>query len=126
MEEVNLLKKLLYVEDDVYSQDLVKRVLGLKYQIDMVPDATSALEKINEEVYDGVLIDINLGHGIDGAQLMEKIKQSANYQDKPLIAITAYAAKADRDEFLERGFTHYISKPYHLKELKTLVDEAFS
>jgi CheY-like chemotaxis protein len=42
-----------------------------------------------------------------------------------MIAITAYAAESDRDEFLSRGFTHYISKPLALSELLRLINGIF-
>ncbi len=38
-----------------------------------------------------------------------------------IIAITAYASKEDRDEFLSKGFSHYISKPFSSKDLINLL-----
>ncbi|MCA0386909.1 MAG: response regulator [Bacteroidetes bacterium] len=125
MENGKKAKKLLYVEDDIYCQNLVFRVLGGRFHLDMVPDAAAAFQKLATDDYDGMLIDINLGHGIDGAQLMERIKVTDHYKDKPLVAITAYAAHSDEEEFRARGFTHYLSKPFHLKDLIGLMEEIF-
>ena len=69
------------------------------------------------------MIDLNLGEGITGVQLMEMIREMPEYNETPMTEITAYAADSDREEFLTRGFTHYISKPFALKELKNLVRE---
>ncbi len=119
-------KKLLYVEDDVYSQMIVSKVLSKQYKVDVVQDAVLALEKIIVNRYDILLIDINLGHGMDGLQLMEKIRGYSGYQKIPIIAVTSYASENDRDEFLSKGFTSYISKPFMLKDLVNLVNEIFN
>ncbi|GAB1348131.1 hypothetical protein MASR1M107_03420 [Ignavibacteriales bacterium] len=118
-------QKLLYVEDDIYCQNLVFRVLGGRFKLDMVTDAAAAFQKLTTDDYDGLLIDINLGHGIDGAQFMERVKVNDHYKDKPIVAITAYTSHADEEEFRERGFTHYLSKPFHLKDLIGLMEEIF-
>ncbi|GAB1348129.1 hypothetical protein MASR1M107_03400 [Ignavibacteriales bacterium] len=118
-------KKLLYVEDDNFCQNIVSRVLSNRYYLDFVVDANEALERFTTNVYDGFLIDINLRHGLDGVQLMQKIKAMEENKDKPFVAITAYAAYSDRTEFLGKGFTHYLSKPFFLKDLGELIDSIF-
>lgn len=47
------------------------------------------------------------------------------YKKTPAIAVTAFATDSDREEFLSKGFTHYISKPFSLKDLRKLVDSIF-
>lgn len=118
-------KKLLYVEDDQFCQNIVSRVLSDKYYLDFVIDAEEALQRLKTNVYHGFLIDINLRHGLDGVQLMQKVKSMEENKGKPFVAITAYAAFSDRAEFLEKGFTHYLSKPFFLKELSELIDSIF-
>ena len=118
-------KKLLYVEDDQFCQNIVSRVLSDKYYLDFVIDAEEAQQRLKTNVYDGFLIDINLRHGLDGVQLMQKVKSMEENKGKPFVAITAYAAFSDRAEFLEKGFTHYLSKPFFLKDLSELIDTIF-
>ena len=76
--------------------------------------------------YDLLLLDINLGRGIDGVELMQQIRQIDFYKNIPIVAVTAYAAEADKLEFLAKGFTHYISKPFSSQELKDLLTKIFS
>lgn len=121
-----LSKTILFVENDKNAQDLVSLTLSKYYKLEIVSNAKEAFEKVKNQKYDALLIDINLGHGMDGAQLMEMIRKIPEYKETPMIAITVYAADSDREEFLSRGFTHYISKPFPLKDLIKLVSEVFS
>lgn len=51
-------------------------------------------------------MDINLGTGMSGTEAVGKIKQFDEYKDTPIVAITAFAMKGDKDEFLKAGCTH--------------------
>lgn len=118
-------KKLLYVEDDELSQSVVIKALSKYYLVDSVKSADEALSILNDKIYDALLIDVNLGHGMDGAQLTEKIRSIPAFSTIPIVAVTAYASELDRQEFLSRGFSHYISKPFGLKDLIKLVSGLF-
>jgi signal transduction histidine kinase/ActR/RegA family two-component response regulator len=119
-------KRLLYVEDDLHAQNVLLLALSKYYQLDVASDAEKAMDKIKNQKYDSFLIDINLRYGTDGVQLMEMIRQIPEYRDTPMIAITAYAADSDRDEFLSKGFSHYISKPFPLIDLINLIGEVLT
>ncbi|MCF8356787.1 MAG: PAS domain S-box protein [Melioribacteraceae bacterium] len=119
-------KNLLYVEDDRSSQDIVKRALSDNYNLDIVCNAAEALEKITSKVYDVFLIDINLGQAIDGLKLVAQLNSIAKYKLTPKIAVTAFACEEDREEFLKKGFTHYISKPFLIDDFKELLSKIFS
>ncbi len=54
------------------------------------------------------------------------IKQIDYYKNIPAVAVTAYAAQADKEEFLSKGFSHYISKPFTSSELKGLLNSIFN
>jgi CheY-like chemotaxis protein len=57
---------------------------------------------------------------------MQKLRQMDYYKNIPIVAVTAYAAQSDKSEFLAKGFTHYISKPFTKKELYSLLQEVLS
>ncbi|NWF90777.1 MAG: response regulator, partial [Ignavibacteriaceae bacterium] len=117
--------KILYVEDDEYSRDVVVRTLSKLHFVETAASAEKALEMMEREKYDVILIDINLKHGMDGVQLMEKVKKIPYYRGVPLVAVTAYASETDRDEFLSKGFSNYISKPFVLSKLQKYVKEIY-
>jgi CheY-like chemotaxis protein len=47
-----------------------------------------------------------------------------NYNEVPIVALTAYASDTDKDEFLTKGFSHYLSKPFTINELNKLLADA--
>jgi CheY-like chemotaxis protein len=125
MAEVMEKKRILYIEDDQFALDLVKRVLVNLFIVDLCDNAAQALELIKTTEYDGFLIDINLGRGMSGIQLLEQIKQMDKHINTPAIAITAYAAESDRKEFLAKGFTAYLSKPFAIHDLRKITESIF-
>lgn len=116
---------MLYVEDDLLCQDVVKRSLSDKFNINVVSKSVDALEMIGKIDYDAFLIDINLGKE-DGLQLVNKINAISKYSDTPKVAVTAFASEGDKKEFLSKGFTHYISKPFLINDLRELLQMIFS
>lgn len=119
-------KKILYVEDDTYAQEIVTRTLSKSFQIEIAENSEQAIGKIELNKYDLILIDINLGIDMDGLKLMKLIRRIDEYSAKPIVAVTAYASTNDREEFLSEGFSHYISKPFKLNDLRELVAEILS
>jgi PAS domain S-box-containing protein len=113
--------KVLYVEDDAIALQYITIVLKSLYDIETTLTAKSALDLINKNQYDVVMLDINLGRGMDGVQLMQEIKKIELYKGIPFVAVTAYAAESDKAEFFAKGFSHYISKPFSSNELKELL-----
>lgn len=122
----NIKPKLLYVEDDVVASNFIEIILKSEYEIDIAFDAKTTLEKVEKNHYDILMIDINLGRGMDGIELLEKIRMIDYYKNIPAVAVTAYASHNDKTEFLAKGFTHYISKPFLAAELKNLLAEIFN
>jgi CheY-like chemotaxis protein len=118
----NLKPKLLFVEDDKVTTDVLSRLFKNKYDCDFAVNGESALIKANENEYDVFLIDIGLPGKMDGIQTTKELKKIKNNKDKPYIAITAYAMEGDKEYFLSEGLTHYISKPFEFKMLKDLIE----
>jgi PAS domain S-box-containing protein len=120
-------KKILYVEDDKISIQFVSIILSDKYYLDVATTAEEALKCINKTTYDLILMDINLSKGMDGVQLTELIRSTIpGYKDIPIIAATAYAMQSDKEEFLRRGMTGYISKPFAKRDILSLLERVMS
>ena len=116
--ETNQKQKVLIVEDDEISKEVVSLFLSGQYEIDSSSTATQALKFIDENQYAAVLMDINLGRGMTGIDLAKKIKLMDNYKDTPIVAITAFAMRGDKEEFISAGFDYYLAKPFTREELK--------
>ncbi|MDD5360588.1 MAG: PAS domain S-box protein [Ignavibacteria bacterium] len=111
----------LYVEDEAPAVLLVKNYLRNICEINVAVSSKDALEKAGIKKYDAILMDINLGKGLDGIQTVELIRAMNGYEKTPIVAVTAYAMKNEKEEFIKRGCTHYLSKPFLKKDLVTLV-----
>jgi len=119
------MKNILYVEDDEISVAVVTFSLAKYYSIDVAKNAEIALKKMNENVFDAILMDINLGRGMNGEELTQVAREIPGYEQTPIIAVTAYAAEEDKNEFLANGMTHYISKPFLIQDLVKLLQNVF-
>ncbi len=121
---INPTIKILYVEDDEISVKYVKTVTKNLYTIDTAKDSDEALNKIKQHKYDAILMDINLRRGMDGIELTKVIRKINGYQTTPIIAITAFAMGREKEEFLARGMTHYLSKPFVKQQLFEVIENA--
>lgn len=115
-------KSILVVDDDNTNLMLVKMFLENYHNITTTSNGVSALELINKNNFDIILMDINLGSGISGLEVIQQIKKNNNYAGVPIVAITAFAMTGDKEEFLSKGCSHYISKPFNRNELLKLLE----
>jgi len=114
---------ILYVEDDRVLNHLVKIYFRDSYETIGVFNAKSALEKLPLYTFRFFLLDINLGEGMNGIDLLKQIKKIPGYEKTPVIAVTAYALEGDREYLLSSGFDGYIPKPFTKKQLLDYMEE---
>ena len=115
---------ILLVEDDEVATNVVMTFLRGAYNLECVTDGEQALEKINAKKYDLILMDINLGSGMNGLHVTKLIREIPHYMGVPIIALTAYAMEGDSEEFLAAGCSHYLAKPFGRQELVDMVKSA--
>jgi PAS domain S-box-containing protein len=113
----------LYVEDDFTNQTVARMYLKDICNLDVANNGESALKLVNEKQYNAILMDINLGAGMDGLEVTKEIRKIERYKCVPIIAVTAFAMSSDEDEFLKGGCTHYISKPFEREQFVSLVEK---
>ena len=118
--------EVLYVENDPVAVEVVKRFLQYQCSIDPVENLEQVVEKIKTKRYAAILMDINLGEGPDGLDVTRYIRTFPEYEKIPIIAITAFAMAGDKEEFLQKGCTHYISKPFKKNDLQKLMAEVLA
>lgn len=113
---------ILVVEDDDINKKLAHRLLSRKgYGITLVSNGQEAVDTFESGRYDLILMDIQMPvmDGLTATQLIRK-KDTKNV---PIIALTAYAIKGDREKFLQQGMDGYISKPIDLDEFYATLDK---
>lgn len=109
--------KILYVEDNLDTQELVKIFLRPIADVDCSINAENILQLLAEKNFDLILLDINLPGRIDGTDAIKLIRRDERFKHIPIIAVTAYAMIGDREKFLQMGCNEYISKPFFKEEL---------
>ncbi|HLY99071.1 MAG TPA: response regulator, partial [Candidatus Angelobacter sp.] len=105
------MKKILIAEDNPVNMELMREILGTsRYEIIEVENGHQALAKIEELSPSLVLLDINMP-GMDGFAVIHNLRKDPRFLKLPVIALTAYAMKDDRNKMIAAGFDSYISKP---------------
>lgn len=113
---------ILYIEDNPENRLLVRRILQAEgYTVVEAPDGPSGLEAAAvSPPPDLILLDINLPE-MDGYELVGKLRQIPGLAATPIIALTAYALKGDRERILAAGCDGYIQKPIDVDSLPVQV-----
>lgn len=119
----NKFPKLLVVEDDQITQEVLGLFLQDIYDIDYAASANEAIELVKTNEYMAVLMDINLGRGKSGLFVTKEIRKMRGKEQLPIIAQTAFAMGGDKEEFLEAGCDYYLSKPFTKSELRDVLSE---
>ncbi len=109
--------KILLVEDYKHSQIIVTRLLKKNNfdSIVVVENGAEAVEAVKKQHFDLILMDMQMPV-MNGFEATEKIRQLPEYKEVPIIALTAFAMKGDREKCLEAGATDYIPKPIDSQE----------
>jgi CheY-like chemotaxis protein len=104
-------EKILLVEDNEVNRRLAEFLLRSKgYQVREAANAQEAFDMLKSERPDLIVMDIQLP-GMDGLEATKKIKQQPATADIPVLAVTSYAMKGDREKALAAGCVGYITKP---------------
>ena len=105
-------KKILIVEDEESLLKLESILLTTKgYLVQGVTTGLAAMEAIEEEVPDLVLLDVMLPK-MDGFEVCSRIKQNPQTKDLPVILLTAKKTPEDIARGQAVGADHYITKPF--------------
>ncbi|MCS7054382.1 MAG: response regulator [Ignavibacterium sp.] len=109
--------KILLVEDYKHSQIIVTRLLKKNNfeSVVVVENGLQALEAAKQQKFDLILMDMQMPV-MNGFEATQKIRELPEYKDTPIIALTAFAMKGDRERCLEAGATDYIPKPIDSQE----------
>ncbi|MBF0396844.1 MAG: response regulator [Desulfobacterales bacterium] len=110
--------KILVAEDNFFNQEVIKGLLK-KYQVTVVNNGKEVLNILEHESFDIILMDIQMPEmdGIEASKLIRDRNSKVINHNIPIIAMTAYAMKEDRDLFLNSEMNGYVSKPINLERL---------
>jgi two-component system, sensor histidine kinase and response regulator len=116
--ECNPSLRILLAEDQPINQKIVLLMLQrLGYQADVADNGLEALEALQCQLYDVVLLDVQMPE-MDGLEVARWVCQQRQPNQRPyLIAITAHTVQGDRERCLSAGMDRYLSKPLRLQVL---------
>lgn len=111
------MEHVLIIEDDVEIAELLKRTLQPMYHLHFAYSGTEAIYKLVEQSYHLILLDLMLP-GLRGEELLVQIREKS---DVPIIVLTAIQHQQTVVDQLYNGANDYITKPFHLEELKARI-----
>ncbi|WP_417704006.1 ATP-binding protein [Pseudomonas sp.] len=111
----------LLVEDNPVNQTVIEAMLrSLGYQVSLVGDGQQAVQNCCRHEYAAILMDCRLPL-MDGYEATRQIRQFQQYQQVPIIALTANALQGDREACLEAGMNDYLAKPFKRADLQRIL-----
>jgi len=120
---------ILLAEDNEANQFLIKAITKFEnWEITVVDNGEQAVNEYKSGNFDLILMDVQMPvmNGYEATRLIREIEETKNIHT-PIIALTAYAMKSDKDKCIEAGMDDYISKPFKkqqfLDTIQALLDK---
>ncbi|MGE5658438.1 MAG: response regulator [Actinomycetota bacterium] len=111
---------ILAVDDSVVMQGLVKQALGKDYRVLVTDNAVDALSMIYHEQVAVLLLDVSMP-GIDGLELCRTVRSLPQFQNLPIVMLTARDGAFDKVQGRLAGATEYLTKPFDAEKLRQVV-----
>jgi len=114
---------ILIVEDNPRNLKLIRDILQFRGYTTLEAETGEAGVALARERQPAlILMDVQLP-GMDGREATKALKADPSTQKIPVIAMTAFAMKGDRESLLADGFDGYIAKPINIKEVPQLIEQ---
>ena len=114
--------RILVAEDNAVNRELLRELLEARgYSVSEACDGQEALHVIEQSLPELLLLDIGMPV-LDGFAVIRKIRENPRLAPLPVVAVTAYAMRGDREKILASGFDGYLSKPLNPSSLTQELD----
>jgi two-component system, NtrC family, response regulator PilR len=114
----------LIVDDERSMRDFLKILLEKEgHEVTTASSGASALDALDKHTVDVIVSDIRMP-GMTGIELLETVKEHS--PEMPIILITAFASPDDAVLAMKNGAFDYISKPFNVDEIKSVIESATS
>jgi len=111
------MKRILFVEDDDMSRDVIStRLIRSGYEVVVVEDGHKALSTVSSQTFDLIILDMSMPV-LSGWDTAKKLKASPETASIPILALSAHTQSADRKKALDAGCGDFDSKPVNLPRL---------
>ena len=117
--------RILLAEDNAVNRKLaIRLLLQMGYRADLASNGIEAIESIERQTYDVVLMDVQMPE-TDGLEASRRITAKYQPERRPrIIAMTANAMQGDREECLAAGMDDYVTKPIRVDALVASLRQA--
>ncbi|MBS5932562.1 MAG: response regulator transcription factor [Clostridiales bacterium] len=111
--------RILIVEDEIDLCDSIAEGLQIDgYAVDTCNDGKAAFELITTEIYDLIVLDLNLP-GMDGIDILKEVRKT--HKDIKVLILSARSSIADKVLGLDVGANDYLAKPFAFEELEARI-----
>ncbi len=116
-------KKILCVEDSPATQKFISFTLKYKgYDVVTANDGVEGMEKIANDTYDLIILDIMMPR-MNGLEVLKEVKSNPEFSKTPVIMLTSEKGAEDRDYALTLGANTFLNKPFQPPELLSAVEK---
>ena len=113
--------RILVVEDNERNLKLVRDILSFAgYEVIAARSGEQGVDLAREQRPDLVLMDLQLP-AMDGVEALRVLRDDPDTRPIPVVAVTAFAMKDDRDRALRAGFDGYLEKPINVRAFPEIV-----
>ncbi len=115
-------KRVYLVEDNEKNMKLFKAVLNTMPDIEVIAETHGgrAFESLKSDTPDLIILDIQLPE-MSGIDICKELRKLEKYKNIPIIAVTSFAMKGDKERILKAGFDTYIPKPININDFRKTV-----
>ena len=114
--------RVLVADDEASVRDLLSKTLALaEYDVDVVPDGRSAVDRLRVLPYDLLITDLKMP-GVDGLSVIREARSLK--ADIPIIIITGFSTEASAIEAVNLGVSGYLTKPFRIPRVLSVAARA--
>ena len=109
--------KILITEDDLENQKFLNLILKRNFEVDVCDSETTFYQKLAENHYDGILMDVSLNGEKSGVEIVKDFKKNPAYKNIPVVCLSAHVFSQVQREAIDAGVDAYLTKPVQNQEL---------
>lgn len=119
---------ILVVDDDAMNREILEAYLGMEdYQVVLASNGQKGLQTAQEQAISLILLDVRLPD-MSGYDVCQQIRTDERTGHIPILIVSGYSSKADRQQAFDAGADGFISRPFDgddlLQQVKTLLNNA--
>ena len=117
-------RNIYVIEDNQKNMKLFRAILNMIPDIEVFEETRGdrGLELIKSGEPDLIILDIQLPK-LSGIDIAKELRKEDKFKKVPIIAVTSFAMKGDKERILSTGVNEYVSKPIKVQEFRSLVKE---